>query len=62
MPEEKKPEKKAPDPVVTMLHETNRHDFTLAIGDETFAVKAGEAQISLSLVEAAEMAGFRRVT
>lgn len=52
---------KAPDPLVKVRHETDRHDFTLSLGEQSFAVVAGETEVPLSLLDAAELAGFRRV-
>jgi hypothetical protein len=62
MPEKKPKAEAAPDTLVLMRHETDTHDFVLGIGEETFTVTSGEVQIPLRLVEAAETAGFRRVT
>ena len=68
MPEEAKSDKptkkedKAPEPLVTMQHEVFRHAHRMAIGDAWFDVADdGTAQFPLSLIEAAELAGFRRV-
>ena len=57
-----KASKAAPDVMVTMRHEGDTHDWTVTIGEESFAVVKGEAQIPLRLLEGAELAGFRRVT
>ncbi len=64
--DEKKKTESAPpkaEPMVTMQHEVFRHAHRMAIGEEWFDVALdGTASFPLRLVEAAEMAGFRRVT
>lgn len=63
MPEDKRNEKAAADPAVTMKHEFARYKHRVAIGDEWFDVDDdGVAVFPLRLVEAAELAGFRRVS
>jgi hypothetical protein len=53
---------KAPESLVLMKHEVYRHKHRMAIGEAWFEVADdGTASFPLSLVEAAEMAGFRRV-
>jgi len=54
---------KQTEPIVTMQHETYHYVHRMAIGDEWFDVALdGTASFPLRLVEAAETAGFRRVT
>jgi len=54
---------KQAEPVVVMQHEVFRHEHRTAIGEEWFDVAAdGTASFPLRLLEAAETAGFRRVT